>query len=177
MMHASDICLHAATMRKAHHVENLEQELLRSVEAFWRTLREAGPALVRDTACSRSTAALVRLLATRARLGLPTQVSDVAHALRVDTSVASRQVSQLVDEGLVERTVDADDRRARTLRLTPRGADRADAVEARLLERTRELFEDWSPGDVAGATTTLQRLAATLDRAAHPDLAREPAPA
>jgi MarR family transcriptional regulator for hemolysin len=156
-------------------VDKPEQQLLRSVEAFWRTLREAGPALVRDTECSRSTAALVRLLATRARSGHPTQVSDVAHALRVDMSVASRQVSQLVDEGLVERTVDAEDRRARTLRLTPRGVDRAQAVEVRLLERTAELFEDWSPADIAGATTTLQRLAATLDRAAHPDLAREPA--
>jgi hypothetical protein len=34
-----------------------------------------------------------------------------------------------------------------------------------------------SPVRFPGPTTTLQRLAATLDRAAHPDLAREPASA
>ncbi|WP_307858136.1 MarR family winged helix-turn-helix transcriptional regulator [Cellulomonas fulva] len=150
-------------------MEEPEQRLLRSVEEFWRTLREAGPALVRDTECSRSTATLVRILATRTRLGRSTQVSDVAHALRVDMSVASRQVSQLVEDGLVERTVDTEDRRARALRLTPLGLDRADAVEARLLERTLELFADWSPVEVAEATDLLQRLTTTLDRAAHPD--------
>lgn len=153
-----------------------EQELLRSVEGLWRTLREAGPALVRDTECSRSTATLVRILATRARLGRPTQVSDVAHALRVDMSVASRQVSQLVDDGLVERTVDAEDRRARTLRLTPLGVRRAEAVEALLLERTLELFAAWTPDEVADATALLQRLTTTFDRASHPDPDREPAP-
>lgn len=142
-----------------------ELHMLRAVEELWRTLREAGSHLVRDVECSRSTATLIRLLATRTRAGSATQVGDVAHALRVDTSVASRQVSQLVDEGLVARTVDSDDRRARSLRLTPAGLERADVIEAALLRSTVGLFADWSPQDVTAAVDTIRRLTTTFDRA------------
>ncbi len=142
-----------------------EAAMLRSVEAFWRTLREASTLLVRDTECSRATASLVRLLATRTETGRVTQVSDVAHALRVDTSVASRQVSQLVDDGLAERTVGPDDRRARSLRLTPAGMARAEAVEAAMLRSTAELFSDWTPQEMTAAVQVLDRLTATFGRA------------
>lgn len=144
---------------------NPELAMLRAAETFWRTLRDASGPLVRGADCSRAAAALIRTLATRAREGNPTQVGDVAHLMRVDMSVASRQVSQLVDEGLVERTVDTDDRRARTLHLTPAGVARAQEVEALLAQHTAELFADWDEGDLAAATDVLVRLAATFDRA------------
>ncbi|CAM5783978.1 MarR family winged helix-turn-helix transcriptional regulator [Cellulomonas persica] len=154
-----------------------EVAVLRAVETFWRALREASTVMVRDTECSRSTASLVRVLATRTRAGRVTQVGDVAHALRVDTSVASRQVSQLVDEGLVERTVGSDDRRARSLRLTPAGLERAEAIEAALLRTTADLFADWPAQDVAAAAATLGRLSATFDRVHAPAAAHERVPA
>jgi len=156
-------------------VSSPELAMLRAVEGFSRTLREAGAALVRDAECSRATATLVRMLAVRTRSGLPTQVGDVAHALRVDMSVASRQVSQLVDDGLVERTVDSDDRRARTLRLTAAGLERADAIDKALITATADLLSDWTPQDVAAAIELIVRLTATFDRATVPAHERAPA--
>ena len=97
--------------------ETPPQPLLRSVEAFSRALRESSLGVAREIGCSKGTLAIVRILQRRGTL----QVSDIAHALRVDISVASRQVSQLVDDGLVERTVDDGDRRVRTIRLSPAG--------------------------------------------------------
>lgn len=152
-----------------------ELAMLRAAETFWRTLRDASGPLIRGADCSRVAATLIRMLAARAREGRPTQVGDVAHVLRVDTSVASRQVSQLVDEGLVERQVDTDDRRARTLHLTPAGVARAHEIEARLARHTAELFADWSPDDVRVATDVLVRLSATFDRAGLPQAERTPA--
>lgn len=154
-----------------------EVAMLRAVETLWRTLREASTVMVRGAECSRSTASLVRVLATRTRAGHPTQVGDVAHALRVDTSVASRQVSQLVDEGLVERTVGSDDRRARSLRLTPAGLERAEAIEAAMLRTMADLFADWPEQDVTAAAETLGRLSATFDRAHATVAAHERVPA
>ncbi|UJP39973.1 MarR family winged helix-turn-helix transcriptional regulator [Cellulomonas palmilytica] len=147
------------------HQQNPELAMLRAAETFWRTLRDASGPLVRGADCSRAAAALIRMLATRTREGNPTQVGDVAHLMRVDTSVASRQVSQLVDDGLVERLVDTDDRRARTLHLTPAGVARAQEIETRLAQRTAELFADWDAHDLATATEVLVRLSATFDRA------------
>lgn len=153
------------------------QQLLRSVEAFSRALRESSLGIARDVGCSRGAFATVRLLERRGTL----QVSDLAHALRVDVSVASRQVSQLVDDGLVERAVDHGDRRVRTVRLSPAGRSLALEIGAVLDRRAGEVFADWSADDLAAATTTLDRLTSTVTRLADPaatdPAAVEPAPA
>ena len=135
-----------------------EAELLRAVESFHRRLREASAHLVRDAECSRSAATIVRLVAAE-----PRQVGDLAQLLRVDVSVASRQVAQLVDEGLLERTVDADDRRARVLRLTAAGLERAVAIQQALERRTHDLVAQWSADDVAQAVRVLDRLVDAVD--------------
>ena len=134
------------------------QTLLRSIETFSRALRESAVGLSRDLGCSRGTLSIVRILARHGTL----QVGDIAHLLRVDISVASRQVSQLVDDGLVERAVDDGDRRVRTVRLSPAGRAASAEIREQLDTRTQEIFRDWSPADVASATTALDRLAATL---------------
>lgn len=144
--------------------EALPQQLLRSVEAFSRALRESSLGIARDAGCSRGTLATVRILERRGTL----QVSDLAHALRVDISVASRQVSQLVDDGLVERAVDHGDRRVRTVRLSPAGRSLALEIAAVLDRRAGEVFADWSADDLAAATTTLERLTATVTRLTGP---------
>ncbi|GEL96856.1 MarR family winged helix-turn-helix transcriptional regulator [Cellulomonas terrae] len=136
------------------------QQLLRSVEAFSRALRESSLGIARDVGCSRGTFATVRILE---RLGT-LQVSDIAHALRVDVSVASRQVSQLVDDGLVERAVDHGDRRVRTVRLSPAGRSLALEIGAVLDRRAAEVFADWSAADLAAATATLDHLTRTVTR-------------
>ncbi|KQY24110.1 hypothetical protein ASD16_00635 [Cellulomonas sp. Root485] len=150
------------------------QQLLRSVEAFSRALRESSLGVAREVGCSKGTFAIVRILERRGSL----QVSDIAHILRVDISVASRQVSQLVDDGLVERAVDDGDRRVRTLRLSPAGRSLALEIGTVLDHRAGEVFADWSSEDLATATTTLDRLTTTITRLAAPaDADRAPAPA
>ena len=144
--------------------ETHAQALLRAVEVFQRTLREASLGVARDLGCSKGTLSIVRILQRRGTL----QVNDIAQALRVDISVASRQVSQLVDDGLVERAVDHGDRRVRTVRLSPAGRSLALEIGAVLDRRADEVFADWSTADVAAATTTLERLTTTITRLAGP---------
>ncbi|ROS31676.1 MarR family winged helix-turn-helix transcriptional regulator [Cellulomonas sp. PhB150] len=138
--------------------------LLRAVEAFTRTLREGGATLARSVDCSRATLAIIRTLQIRG----PLPVSEIAQVLRVDISVASRQVSLMVDDGFVERTVDPDDRRVRTIALTAAGRQRTREIEVSLEGRVREIFAGWTPAEIAGATDVLQHLAATIDTAEHP---------
>ena len=144
--------------------ETPPQTLLRSVEAFNRALRESSVGVARDIGCSKGTLAIVRILERRGTL----QVSDIAHVLRVDISVASRQVSQLVDDGLVERTVADDDRRARSVQLSPAGRSLAVEIAATLGQRATEVFADWSSAELLDAAATLDRLGAAVSRFAAP---------
>ncbi|GEK20123.1 MarR family winged helix-turn-helix transcriptional regulator [Cellulomonas xylanilytica] len=148
------------------HPETPPQALLRSVQAFSRTLRESSLEVARQIGCTKGALAIVRILQRRGTL----QVSDIAHALRVDISVASRQVSQLVDDGLVERAVDDEDRRVRTIRLSPAGRSLAVEIADALDRRAHEVFAGWTADELRDATATLDRLTTTLAR-----LAPEPA--
>ncbi|WP_421743386.1 MarR family winged helix-turn-helix transcriptional regulator [Cellulomonas sp.] len=150
--------------------ETPPQTLLRSVEAFNRALRESSLGVARDIGCSKGTLAIVRILQRRGTL----QVSDLAHVLRVDISVASRQVSQLVDDGLVERTVADDDRRARTIQLSPAGRSLAVEIAAALGRRAADVFADWSPDEMLDAAATLDRLGESVSRFAVPTDATAP---
>ena len=57
-----------------------------------------------------------------ARRDGPVRVSDIAERLRIDLSVASRQVAALVAAGYAEREPDPDDRRAFRVTATELGA-------------------------------------------------------
>jgi MarR family transcriptional regulator for hemolysin len=156
-------------------VETAPLALLRATEAFTRTLREASAALARDVDCSRATLTIVRILDFHG----PMQVGDLAHRMRVDISVASRQVGELVDAGLVERVVDADDRRVRRLGLTADGDARARDLEAELARRAAELFVGWSDDELRQATDVIGRLTASvapLGEARNGEARHEPAP-
>ena len=133
-------------------------DLLGAVERFSRTVREAAASISRIGGCPKSTFLVLRILRKRGSM----QVGDLAHLLRVDLSVASRQVSLLVDEGLVERTVDATDRRARSIRLTPVGEQRALELDALMVEYVVRSFEGWTQDEVLAAAATLDRIAQTL---------------
>ncbi len=61
----------------------------------------------------------VRLMLLIARPGRRFKVTDVADFLNVTNAAASRAIDRLVQRGLVDRTVSAEDRRAVDLALTP----------------------------------------------------------
>lgn len=136
--------------------------IMRAMERMGRLQRELAHAVARENDGVRATMSIARLLDQRGEAG----VSDVAEALRVDLSVASRQVSELVDAGFVERTVADGDRRARSLRLTPAGQEYADRVRASIRRLADEAFADWSADELRTAADSLERIVASTARAA-----------
>lgn len=135
-----------------------QAQILGALERMGRLIREMGQLVAREHASTRATMAIARLLDDAGEVG----VGDVAEALRIDMSVASRQVSELVAEGLVERTVPDGDRRARQLRLTQAGRAYADEVRSVMRTMADEAFADWSADELRAAATTLDHLVGTL---------------
>jgi DNA-binding MarR family transcriptional regulator len=63
-------------------------------------------------------------------------VGEIASQMGVSNAAASQLVDKLVQHGLVERTEDPDDRRAKRLSLTPKGRQ--------VLERSRDARLAWT---------------------------------
>jgi DNA-binding MarR family transcriptional regulator len=97
----------------------------------------------------------------------PARVSALAEEARVDTSVVSRQLAQLEQHGLVERSPDPEDGRAHRVTLTEQGRQVLADGRDRLARMVTERLEGWDAGEIRGVVSGLQRL---LD-----DL-RDPAP-
>jgi DNA-binding MarR family transcriptional regulator len=136
------------------------RELATAAETLARAQRETAADVARSVDVCRSTVSLVRLLDGSDDVTL----GQVAATLRVDLSVASRQVSQAVTDGHVERTVDTDDRRVRTLRLTPEGTALAARVREEFAARAAVALAGWTDDDLRASATTLRRLADALTR-------------
>lgn len=106
------------------------------------------------------TSALAVMLIGRADCGL--RQGALADQLGVEAPSVVPLLDQLERGGLVERRVDATDKRARTLHLTDGGRAIAAEVEARTAEIRRELFADIDHADMIAATRVLDRLHAAL---------------
>ena len=135
--------------------------LISALEELGRAQRESATATARDLGCARSSLAVLRILEKHE---IPLQIGDLAHAMRIDVSVASRQVGALVREGYVERTVDEDDRRARTLALTDSGRALAAEAFGAWRDRARHVFGDWSPDELQDAVVQLRKIADSVVR-------------
>ncbi|MBD7979550.1 MarR family winged helix-turn-helix transcriptional regulator [Oerskovia merdavium] len=133
-------------------------ELTVALEELNRAQREVSARLSRELDFPRASLGALRLLQ---RCG-PLQVTELAHHLRVDLSVASRQVTHLAEAGLVERTACDDDRRARSVTLTPAGRAKVEETFALLTSRTAETFVGWTPEQLREAIRHLERLTEAL---------------
>ena len=93
------------------------------------------------------------------------RMSELADALRVDASTATRTVGRLVKAGLVERVADRNDARAVRVQVTADGA----TVQAAIAERRRVLFdrilEGFSTRERGQLADLLERLVAGVDAA------------
>ena len=116
-----------------------------------------------DAPLRRADAAVLRTLATAGEL----RTGDLAHRLKVDASVVSRQLASLDADGLVERHPDTFDARVSLASVTPRGRERLAALHAAYAERLREALGDWSDQDLLTAAAALHRLAAAIAPPAH----------
>ncbi|WP_424446888.1 MarR family winged helix-turn-helix transcriptional regulator [Paucimonas lemoignei] len=98
-----------------------------------------------------------------ARLGGCVRPGQLADALGLEPSSIVRLIDHLVDAGLVKRSEDASDRRARALRLTSEGKRRAVQLEKALVIFRRELFQGMPESDVKACLRVLHSLGAAVD--------------
>jgi DNA-binding MarR family transcriptional regulator len=116
----------------------------------------------------------VHLLNALARHGGACRVGDLAASLLVEPSHVTRQVAGLQAQGLVVRSPDPDDRRARNITLTPEGS----AVLLRLRgtgrETLRKALHDVDPADISATVRVLRRVVErfVLEVRAHDPFAR-----
>jgi DNA-binding MarR family transcriptional regulator len=96
------------------------------------------------------------------------RVSEVADRLRIDLSVASRQISALESAGWVAREPDPDDRRAQRLRVTDAGQTVLEDTRTRMVDAYSHVLEGWSEQDVLALTTALERLREDFVQASAP---------
>ena len=151
-------------------------------EAFVRLEREIGLLLRRARAISARLArelhpdldgAAYGLLALLEDAG-PLRAGDLVVRLGLDKSTVSRQVSSLVDLGLVTREADPADGRAQVLRTSEEGAARLAGIREARRARWEADLSDWPLEDIATLGTLLERLNRIGE--AREDVAREAAP-
>lgn len=96
-------------------------------------------------------------------------VSDLSSHLGVTTAAASQMIDRLVQQGLLERSEDPNDRRAKQITLTPAGRELVQAsIEARTQWMT-EVAAVLSPAEqaeIAAALTALTDAVQRLDQVA-----------
>ena len=95
---------------------------------------------------------------------------DLATAVMVAPSVASRAVAALEADGLVQRRPDPEDARACRIGITDLGRERLAEHKRYLLQRVIAALPDWDDADAALAVQVLSRLDLSLASAplAHP---------
>lgn len=133
-------------------------ELLRALDEFASTQRDIGNRMAASLGLHRSSLTVLRLLERNG----PTPLKDLACALRVDLSVASRHVATLVDAGLIDRTVHPDDRRVRVMTLTNAGHASVARTSAAGAEIVAASFGTWSDDDIVNAVDVVGRVTHAL---------------
>jgi DNA-binding MarR family transcriptional regulator len=95
--------------------------------------------------------------------GQPMRVSELAEQLDVERSTVSRRVGQLIDQGLVVRSVDEKDHRAALLSLTLPGQRALARIRDAWHQTLLDLTDGWRARDRAETTSRLSRLADGLE--------------
>ncbi len=99
------------------------------------------------------------------------RVSDLASRLELDASTVSRQVKQLEDKGIIERTQDPADGRASLVQLSTAGQATMQSSFRRRFERIKSALEPWSERDRVQLQKLLTRLANDLGAASDREVA------
>ncbi len=95
----------------------------------------------------------------------PGRVSDLAGCVHADVSTVSRQVSHLVEHGLVAKTPDPQDGRVHRLSLTDRGRAVIDQIVTTRGQWLRRVMHDWTDAEAASFLGHLARFSDDLERA------------
>jgi MarR family transcriptional regulator for hemolysin len=125
-----------------------------------RAWQKAASAAFTDLGVSLSVAAPVLVLA---RLGPDVRQKAVADAAGIDPAAVVRSLDQLEKSGILRRTEDPQDRRAKTLRLTEKGEQLADALENALAQVQARVFAGVSKADGEITTRVLTEIMRASD--------------
>jgi DNA-binding MarR family transcriptional regulator len=147
-----------------------ERDLARRVGTAWKELRRgAAMATVRDYFYGADDDALepgqmdtLDLLVQRQGW----RMSELAEALRVDPSTATRAVQRLVRTGLAERRPAPDDGRVVVVSVTPAGQRRHAAVARRRWRSLARMLAEFEPDERRMLAELLDRLVLALDHLA-----------
>ncbi len=92
----------------------------------------------------------------------PIRLTDLASAMEIDISTASRHVRALEDRGLVERSGEPGDLRARRLQLTRDGEVVLKSTREARLAGIAERLRDWRPDDLCRLARLLEQLVSSF---------------
>ena len=96
-------------------------------------------------------------------VGAPIRQKDLAACLGLDGSSVVRLLDILSADGLVERTDDPNDRRAKLLKLTPAGSEVATRVHVRIQAFEQRLLQGVKDTDIERFSVVFDLLEAGLD--------------
>lgn len=88
--------------------------------------------------------------------------TEVAQRTLMDKPTVSRAAASLIERGILERHIDADDRRRAPMRLTEEGEAIYAAVIPRALDNERELLDALSPDEARTLHNLLSKLSAVV---------------
>lgn len=102
--------------------------------------------------------------------------SDLAEALQIDASVASRHVAMLLERSLISREVDPRDRRANVLRVTEAGLAALASLRERQTQWLLEVLSDWDDERASATASAFREIAQHVTEAARraPRTAQDP---
>ncbi|AVP68460.1 MarR family winged helix-turn-helix transcriptional regulator [Prescottella equi] len=133
------------------------QALVDAIFLFGRSLKNA----IAGTADDPIAPALVAVLVALSGRG-PCRQNELASILCLSQSGLSRQMTELVDAGLVERHPDPDDRRAFRVQVSEKGDEVLQTTKERRSARLRALLGEWSQEEATAALTAVERLTDSL---------------
>jgi len=142
-------------------VEDYGDDVLEATTSISRMTRMLRRAKLSERACAEAGITLDRIglqiLGLVRKAEQPLSVKELAEAMQVEGPHATRQVQRLVARGLVEKTVDTEDRRVARLALTPEGAELIDRYHAVIKSWMREAVAGWPADDRRQVCTLITR--------------------
>lgn len=161
-------------------MEDYGDDLLEATTSISRMTRMLRRAKLSERACAEAGITLDRIglqiLGLVRKAEQPLSVKELAEAMQVEGPHATRQVQRLVARGLVEKTVDAEDRRVARLALTAEGAELIDRYHAVIKSWMREAVAGWPAEDRRQVCTLITRWVDDIE-AYFDKLDAEPVPA
>ena len=148
-------------MTRAERIRELEQEV---AVLLRRVRRVVG---VRARAVHESLQPAAYLILSYVVESGPVRASAIVEHFDIDKGAVSRQVSHLIQLGLLERTPDPEDGRATLLTVTDEGGRRMSDVGDHRRRLLDERLSGWSEKDLAGFVQMLARYNAALNESIH----------